>query len=100
MADLTYTVDDYVREPDRADDAGASFVFRITADADPDVLSRVAGAFNFANKAPSAASLREHTANRVVIEVQMRDLSALIADLIRRKLLQLTCVADVELRTL
>lgn len=79
------------------EDAGAVFVFVIEADAQPDVLSRVASAFNLANRPPLAATLRRESLEQVHIVIDMAQITPSVADSIRRKLLQLTCVTAVEM---
>lgn len=74
----------------------ALFLFAIEADAEPDVLARVANLFNLANVAPLSANLQKESLERVTILVEMELISASIANLIRRKLAQLTCIISVE----
>jgi hypothetical protein len=73
------------------------FLFAIEADAEPDVLARVANLFNLTNVAPLSAKLHRESFERVTIVVEMELISASTADLIRRKLAQLTCIISVEL---
>jgi hypothetical protein len=76
---------------------GAVFVFVIEADAQPDVLARVASVFNLANRPPLAATLRQGSLEQVHIVIDMAQITPSVADSIRRKLLQLTCVTAVEM---
>jgi hypothetical protein len=76
------------------------FEFTVTADADPDVLARLANALMFANVAPSRVELSQDGAGIVTCRVEIRELAAALAELIRRKLLQLTCVIDARLASL
>ncbi len=71
--------------------------YAIDADAEPDVLARVASLLNLANRVPLAVSLRRKAFERVHIAADMEQISATTADMIRRKLMQLTCVVEVEL---
>lgn len=73
------------------------FLFEIQADAEPDVLARVANLLNLANEIPLSAHLQRKSAEHVYIEVTMERITTTMADMIRRKLLQLTCVISVEL---
>jgi hypothetical protein len=73
------------------------FLFSIEADADPDVLARVATLFNLANVAPLRATLQRRSPDHVHIIVDMERISRTMADMIRRKLVQLTCVISVDL---
>lgn len=72
------------------------FLFAIEAEAEPDVLARVANLFNLANVAPLTANLYRESFERVNIVVEMELIRASTADLIRRKLAQLTCIISVE----
>jgi phage-related baseplate assembly protein len=80
-----------------SEDATNVFLFAIEAEAEPDVLARVANLFNLTNVAPLTANLRRESSERVTILVEMELISASTADLIRRKLAQLTCIISVEL---
>ena len=73
-----------------------AYSFRVEADAEPDILSRVANQFNLANVVPARASFARYGADLVRIEVEMHGVSAAIADLIGRKLAQLSSVRSVE----
>jgi hypothetical protein len=100
MARPTLTADDYVRGPDGPASPLTSVGIRIAADAHPDVLPRIASVLSFANKAPSSVSLRTVGDEQVLIEAALCDVPSSLADLIRRKLLQLTCVIEVEMQPL
>jgi len=78
------------------DHAAKTFLFAIDADSEPDVLSRVANIFNLANTVPLSASLLRASIERTNIVVQIELSSASTAELIRRKLAQLTCTISVE----
>jgi hypothetical protein len=73
------------------------FLFTIEADAEPDVLARVAALFNIANVAPHSASLSRESSDHVKISIGINLTSAITADMIRRKLEQLTCLISVLL---
>lgn len=72
-------------------------VFIIEADADADVLSRVANQFAYANVGPRQVSLVQDRAGIVRIRVELAGVRSVTAELIRRKLVQLTCVIGVQL---
>ena len=80
-----------------ADTQSTIYCFRIKADAAPDVLGRVASIFNIANAAPHRATLLRDSPDMVNMSVAIELASAAMADLIRRKLDQLTCVIAVDL---
>jgi hypothetical protein len=73
------------------------YFFRIKADPEPGVFARVAGIFNIANAAPHRATLLRDSPDVVNISVAIELSGAAMADMIRRKLEQLTCVISVEL---
>jgi glycine cleavage system regulatory protein len=76
--------------------ATAVFLFRIVADAEPDVLVRIAGIFNIANIAPRRATLRRTSPDQVNISIAIELSLAANAEMIRRKLEQLTCTLSAE----
>jgi hypothetical protein len=55
------------------------------------VLARVASLFNIANVAPRRATLYCDKAEAAVISIEIELSSAVMADMMRRKLEQLTC---------
>ena len=71
--------------------------FRVKADAEPDVLARVASLFNIANAAPCQAIFLRDSSDVMNMSVAIELSGATMADMIRRKLEQLTCVISVEL---
>jgi hypothetical protein len=77
--------------------AAQVFAYRIEADAEPDVLARIAGICNLANVAPRRVSLDRFERGSVLVEIELDGISIATADSIRRKLLQLTCVTGVSL---
>jgi len=89
---------DDITNPNSSLDAGAAlFHFRIEADAEPDVFARVAAVFNIANIAPRRASLDRESPGTVNIRVLIELARPGVAELLRRKLEQLTCTLSVEL---
>lgn len=92
------TADDYSRGPSGPQSPIVSATYIISADAQPDVLLRIAGALNFANQAPWSLSMQASGVEEVMIETSLRHVPAVMAELIRRKLMQLTCVISVEMR--
>lgn len=77
--------------------AAQVFVYQIEADAEPDVLARIAGICNLANVAPRRVSLDRIDFGSVRVDIDLDGISSHTADSIRRKLLQLTCVNSVSL---
>lgn len=77
--------------------AAQVFAYRVEADAEPDVLARIAGICNLANVAPRRVTLDRLDRVSVLVEIELDGISAATADSIRRKLLQLTCVNGVSL---
>jgi hypothetical protein len=73
------------------------FVYTIEADAEPDVLARIAGLFNLANLAPLSVNLRRKSSELVVLTVEIGPMRNALAEMIRRKVAQLTCVNEVTL---
>jgi hypothetical protein len=73
------------------------YSYAIEADAEPDVLGRVANLFNLANIAPLSAHLNRGAREVVVISVDIGPINRTTAEMICRKLAQLTCVNNVEL---
>jgi hypothetical protein len=76
---------------------GTIFLFVIEADPEPDVLARVAMIFNLANVAPLNANFQRKSEGNATIAVSIPLLGDVQADLIRRKLEQLTCTLSVSL---
>lgn len=73
------------------------YTFAIEADADPDVLSRIAGVCNLANVAPRRLLFERGPRGQATARVEMTGISAATADSILRKLLQLTSVTAVNM---
>jgi hypothetical protein len=77
--------------------AATRFLFRIECDAEPDALGRICNQLNFANAAPWRLELVTTDGGQLVVDVELRGIADPLAELIRRKLLQQTCVTRVEL---
>jgi hypothetical protein len=73
------------------------FSYAIEADADPDVLARVANLFNLANRAPKKVTLRTNAEAQVTILITIGPLVPANAEMICRKIRQLTCVIAARL---
>lgn len=71
----------------------------IRADADPDVLLRIAVALSCINDAPRELHLQSESEGMVRVEVLIDTATAQSAENVRRKLLQLSCTLDVDLST-
>ena len=74
-----------------------SFRYRIECDAEAEALVRVCNQLNFANAAPWRLELVTTDAAQLVIDVELRGIGDALAEFIRRKLLQQTCVTRVDL---
>ena len=92
-----YAGDDDLRAGRRPQVQTTRFRYRIEADADADVLGRISNQLNFANAAPWSLELATAADGRVVVNVELRGISDTLAEFIRRKLQQQTCVIAVEL---
>ena len=79
-------------------DPATIFLFTIEADAEPDVLARIANCFNLANVAPLRATLQRQSSDFVKMAVEIGPLSVASADMINRKISQLTCVHEVAVQ--
>ena len=91
---------DDLTNPNSSLDTGATlFLFRIEADPEPDVFARVAAVFNIANIAPRRATLDRESPGAVNIRVSIELARAGVAEMLRRKLEQLTCTLSVEVIT-
>ena len=74
-----------------------AFTFRILADADPDVLLRVASQLLLSNVAPYKVALQRIAPASVQIDAALRGITWNMAESIRRKLSQLTCADRVDM---
>jgi hypothetical protein len=84
-------------DADRTDGgAAAGYVFGVRAEAEPSAFARVAGVFNIANVAPRSAQLWRELGGDLVIAVVIDLAGDSTAEMIRRKLEQLTCVTEVK----
>jgi hypothetical protein len=92
-----YAGDDDLRGGRRPTVQATRFRYRIEADADADVLSRISNQLNFANAAPWSLELATAADDRIVVNAELRGISETLAEFIRRKLQQQTCVVAVEL---
>jgi hypothetical protein len=78
----------------------AAYSFAVEADADPDAFARVAGVLTVSNLLPRAVTLRREGQDLVSMAIKIGPLGHVMADMIRRKLLQLTCVISVDMEVL
>jgi hypothetical protein len=93
-----YAGDDDLRAGRRTSAAPPTrFRYRIEADADADVLGRISNQLNFANSAPWSLDLSTAPDGRIVVNAELRGISDSLAEFIRRKLQQQTCIVAVEL---
>ena len=91
-----YAGDDGLGGPPPAAQPQRAFTFRILADAEPDVLLRVASQLLLSNVAPYAVAMSHVQPGSVHIDAELRGISASMAESIRRKLSQLSCTLTVE----
>ncbi|MEP6546918.1 MAG: hypothetical protein ABJD53_05580 [Gammaproteobacteria bacterium] len=70
----------------------------IAADDAPEVLHRVAAVLTALNASPEYFLLERTAEETLRIEVHLRGASDLAIDMLRRKLMQLTCVAAVAVQ--
>ena len=70
----------------------------VQADPDPDALARIAGIASLTNVAPVSASVVTTRRGQLTVVLEFSDITEAIADLVRRKLAQLTCVTRAECR--
>lgn len=73
-----------------------SIAIQLIADADADTLARIANVILLANTLPWRVLLNRVGAE-VHMEIELRDVEDSIAERIRRKLMQLTCVTEIEM---
>jgi hypothetical protein len=76
---------------------GTVFLFVIETDPDPSVLVRAAMIFNLANVAPLSVNFQRKPEGNATMAVSIPLRDGVQADLIRRKLEQLTCTLSVSL---
>ena len=69
---------------------------RIVADADVDVLARIANVTQLANAPPWSVLLRT-IRTQVHVDIELRDVEHALAERICRKLAQLTCVTETQM---
>ncbi len=98
MADV-YAGDDALRGATPPSPASIRARFVVEADPDPDALPRIAALVAFANRAPCAGDLRVRADGGLVVTLEVDDAPAASAELIVRKLAQLTCVRRAVLET-
>jgi hypothetical protein len=71
-------------------------LFVVEADPDPDALARIAGVVGLANQAPAGGRIVTGPSGRLTVSLEIADVPEATRDLIRRKLLQLTCVTAAD----
>jgi hypothetical protein len=74
------------------------YIFHVVADADPDVLLRVASQLLLSNVVPFNFVMTSESQVTVHIEAELRGITFGTAEAIRRKLLQLSCAVEVEMQ--
>jgi hypothetical protein len=93
-----YAGDNALTETGDAADRVFAAAFHIQADADVDVICRVANVLRLANRAPTRGSLLNEHDERTTIYVEMEGISLTTAEYLLRKLSQLTCVIASEVK--
>jgi hypothetical protein len=85
--------------PEPADSSARLLAHRfvIEADADGPALTRISAMLELGNCCPSSLRLKRRASDMVRIYTVLTGLTAIQADLIRRKLDQLSCVRSVDL---
>lgn len=78
-------------------DRSTSVTFLVSAESEPLIVSRIGNQLALSNLAPSFFKMTAVDDIHVVVEATITGVSVAQADLIRRKLLQLSCVLDVIL---
>jgi hypothetical protein len=96
------TADVYAADDDLLPDVGTSvsaeqFVVKVVADADADVLLRIAVQLNSLNNAPKRLNFERGIDDKVKVEIIVGGCSLRAIDLVCRKLEQLTSVIQCQL---
>lgn len=95
MSRDVYAGDNDLNDRAASSEQAPTVCIQVHADADPDVLLRVASQLNLFNCAPASFTLRRH-GEEVVMEMTMTNCTDFLVDMVCRKLAQLTCVNSVE----
>jgi acetolactate synthase regulatory subunit len=95
------TADVYAADDDLLPDAGTrvsteQFVVKVIADADPDLLLRIAGQLNSLNNAPRRFNFERLTDDTANVEIVVAGCSERAIELVCRKLEQLTSVIQCQ----
>ena len=95
------TADVYAADDDLLPNVGSSvssarFVVKVVADADPDVLLRIAAQLNLLNNAPQRFNFERLSDDTVNVEIVVAGCSTRAIELICRKLQQLTSVIQCQ----
>lgn len=91
-----YAGDDALNSAQPAQAQTSAFRISLHADASPDVLLRVSSHLNALNRTPVSFSLQRQADEEVTIDIVIADCTAIMQDMLCRKLAQLTCVYSVE----
>jgi hypothetical protein len=76
----------------------AFYIYAICSDPDADAFGRIANLFNFANVPPQRVDLRTERDHRLTVSVEIGPIEESVAEAIRRKVAQLTCVVEVHVQ--
>lgn len=94
MADV-YAGDDDLSDPGSPARATATYDFNVSADAQPDVVARIANQFSFVNEAPLYFEFRANPDGSAYARIRIAGATVELADIVARKLSRLTCVNEV-----
>ena len=94
MRDVYAGDDDHTRA--RSEAPLSDVLFIIEADPDPDALSRIIGIVGLTNRAPASGHMVTGPSGQLNVTLEVQGIPLVTQDLIRRKLLQLTCVTAAE----
>lgn len=94
MRDVYAGDDDHSRA--RPDASLSDVLFIIEADPNPDVLGRIAGVVGLTNRAPVSGQMITGPSGRLSVTLEVQDVPQATQELVRRKLLQLTCVTAAD----
>lgn len=94
MADV-YAGDDDRSDPRSPARATATYDFNVSADTQPDVVSRIAIQFSYANEAARYFECRTNPDGAAGARIRIAGATPELADVLARKLSRLTCVNEI-----
>ena len=93
-----YAADDDLIAQEGPQVSTRSAAIQVSADAEPDVLLRIAALLNLLNTPPERVAFEKLADDTVTVEIIIRGCSRRAVDLVCRKLLQLTCTRGASVR--